>query len=142
MGLGMSVALSVATASALTVNGNLSDWGITVADGDNSNFSNPNLGIGLVNSLTEDQSDFAGNSGYVGPNYDAEYMSIAVQGTTMYLAIISGQRPHALFPGRYLSDDPGRRCRHRGRRRCRRGQHDHRRRGRIDLQSIQQLLHT
>ena len=82
MGLGMSVALSVATASALTVNGNLSDWGITVADGDNSNFSNPNLGIGLVNSLTEDQSDFAGNSGYVGPNYDAEYMGIAVQGTT------------------------------------------------------------
>ena len=93
MGLGMSVALSVATASALTVNGNLSDWGITVADGDNSNFSNPNLGIGLVNSLTEDQSDFAGNSGYVGPNYDAEYMGIAVQGTTMYLAIITGQRP-------------------------------------------------
>jgi hypothetical protein len=98
MGLGLSVALSAATAAALTVDGDLSDWGITVADGNNSNFSNPTPGIGLVNSFTEDQNDFAGNNGYVGPNYggqnyDAEYMGIAVQGTTMYLAIVSGQRP-------------------------------------------------
>jgi len=69
LGLGLSVALSAATASALTVDGNLSDWGITVADGNNSNFSNPNPGFGLVNSFTEDQNDFAGDGGYVGPNF-------------------------------------------------------------------------
>ena len=98
--LGMSVALglSATSAAALTVDGNLSDWGITVADGNNSNFSSPNPGIGLVASFTEDQNDSAGAGGYVGPNhggqnYDAEYLGVAVQGSTMYIAIVSGQRP-------------------------------------------------
>lgn len=95
VGLGISFS---GAASAITIDGNLSDWGVTVADGNNSNFSSPSPTIGLVSTFTEDQNDFAGNSGYVGPNYggqnyDAEFMGIALQGNTMYLAIVSGQRP-------------------------------------------------
>jgi hypothetical protein len=98
LGVGLSLCFSAAGASALTVDGNLSDWGITVADGNNSDFSNPNPGIGLVSSFIEDQNDSAGNNGYLGPNYggqnyDAEFMGVAIQGTTMYLAIVTGQRP-------------------------------------------------
>lgn len=96
--LGLGFALSAASASAITIDGNLSDWGVTVADGNNSNFSSPSATIGLVSSFIEDQNDFAGNGGYVGPNYggqnyDAEFMGVALQGKTMYLAIVSGQRP-------------------------------------------------
>ena len=97
--LGLGVAMSAASASAITVDGNLSDWGITVADNNNSNFSSPSTTIGLEASFTEDQNDFAGNNGYVGPNYggqnyDAEFMGVAVQGNIMYIAIVSGQRPN------------------------------------------------
>jgi len=96
--LGLGVALSAASASAITIDGDLSDWGITVADGNNSNFSSPSPTIGLVSSFIEDQNDSAGAGGYVGPNYggqnyDAEYMGVAVQGSMMYIAIVSGQRP-------------------------------------------------
>ena len=96
--LGLGFALSTTSASAITIDGNLSDWGVTVADGNNSNFSSPSTTIGLVSTFTEDQNDFAGDSGYVGPNYggqnyDAEFMGVAVQGNTMYLAIVTGQRP-------------------------------------------------
>jgi hypothetical protein len=45
--LGLGVAMSAASASAITVDGNLSDWGITVADNNNSNFSSPSTTIGL-----------------------------------------------------------------------------------------------
>lgn len=98
LSVGLGLGLTATGAAALTIDGDLSDWGITVADGNNSDFSNPNPGIGLVAAFEEDQNDFAGDSGYVGPNhggqnYDAEYMGIAIQGTTMYLAIVSGQRP-------------------------------------------------
>jgi hypothetical protein len=96
--LGLGLAMSAASASAITIDGDLSDWGITVADGNNSNFSSPSTTIGLVSTFTEDQNDFAGNGGYVGPNYggqnyDAEFMGVAVQGKMMYIAIVSGQRP-------------------------------------------------
>lgn len=95
LGLGLSLS---AAASAITIDGDLSDWGVTVADNNNSDFSTPSATINLVSSFEEDQNDFAGNSGYVGPNYggqnyDAEFMGVALQGKTMYLAIVSGQRP-------------------------------------------------
>jgi hypothetical protein len=98
MGVGFALSLSATSASAITVDGNLSDWGITVADGNNSDFSSPSPGIGLVASFAEDQNDFAGDGGYVGPNYggqnyDGEYMGVAIQGSTLYIAIVSGQRP-------------------------------------------------
>lgn len=98
--VGLALALSSAPVSAatITVDGNLSDWGITVADNNGSNFSNLANNIGLLTSFTEDQSDTAGDGGYVGPNYggqnyDAEFLGMALQGTMLYVAIVSGQRP-------------------------------------------------
>lgn len=95
----LALGLSLSTAaSAITIDGDLSDWGVTVADGNNSDFSTPSPTINLVSSFEEDQNDFAGSGGYVGPNYggqnyDAEFMGVALQGKTMFLAIVSGQRP-------------------------------------------------
>ena len=98
--VGLALALSSAPVSAatITIDGNLSDWGITVGDNNTSNFSNLANNIGLLTSFTEDQSDTAGDSGYVGPNqggqnYDAEFLGMALQGSMLYVAIVSGQRP-------------------------------------------------
>lgn len=66
--LGAGLMLSTAPASALTVDGDLSDWGITVGDSNTSNFSSLNTGIGIVSSFAEDQNDNSNNH-YLGPNY-------------------------------------------------------------------------
>ena len=94
---GAGLMLSAAPASALTVDGDLSDWGITVGDNNTSNFSSLNPGIGIVSSYTEDQEDNSNNH-YLGPNYggqnyDAVFIGMAMQGSIMYLAIVTGQRP-------------------------------------------------
>jgi len=95
--LGAGLMLSAAPASALTVDGELSDWGITVGDSNTSNFSSLNTGIGIVSSFAEDQNDNSNNH-YLGPNYggqnyDVEFIGMAMQGSIMYLAIVTGQRP-------------------------------------------------
>lgn len=96
--LGLAVMAAPAGAATITVDGDLSDWGITVGDNNTSNFSSLATNIGLQASFTEDQNDNAGDSGYLGPNqggqnYDAEFLGAALQGTTLYLAIVTGQRP-------------------------------------------------
>lgn len=98
--VGVALALSGAPAgaSSITIDGDLSDWGIHVGDNNTSNFSNLSNSIGLLASFTEDQDDNAGDGGYVGPhyggqNYDAEFLGVALQGSTLYIAIVSGQRP-------------------------------------------------
>ena len=95
--LGAGLMLSAAPASALTVDGDLSDWGITVGNSNTSNFSSLNTGIGIVSSFAEDQNDNSNNH-YLGPNYggqnyDVEFIGMAMQGSIMYLAIVTGQRP-------------------------------------------------
>ncbi len=87
-----------ASAGVITVDGSLSDWGVTVADNNASNFGSLKGDIGVVGSFVEDQDDGAGDGGYVGPyyggqNYDAEFMAVAVQGSTVYVGIASGVRP-------------------------------------------------
>ncbi|MEX2455453.1 MAG: hypothetical protein WD470_12155 [Rhodospirillaceae bacterium] len=98
VGLALALSGAPASASSITIDGNLSDWGVFVGDNNTSNFSSPSTGIGLLASFTEDQNDEAGDGGYVGPNhggqnYDAEFLGVALQGSTLYLAIVSGQRP-------------------------------------------------
>ena len=91
--------LSSAQAATLTVDGSLADWGITVADGNGSNFTALTPGIGLFASpFIEDTNDSWGDGGYVGPNhggqnYDVEFMGAALQGNRLFLAIVSGLRP-------------------------------------------------
>lgn len=104
-----AVALSsVSHAAPITVDGNLNDWGISVADSLESNYRLKN-DIGLLNFQREDQSDSGGDASDLGPglggqNYDVEFMGIALQGTTLYLAIVSGQRPDNGF-ARYAPGD-------------------------------------
>lgn len=84
-----------AVAAPLTVDGNLSDWGVTVADNNGSNFWSyvPTLYYAI-----EDTSDTAGDNGFVGPNYggqnyDVEFLGVKQQGSRIYLAMVSGLRP-------------------------------------------------
>jgi hypothetical protein len=93
--------LAVGSASAITVDGNLSDWGIAVADNNGSNQNNMNTvgpSIGLIDKMIEDQNDLAGHSAFLGPqyggqDYDAELMAVAYKSGRLYIAIETGQRP-------------------------------------------------
>jgi hypothetical protein len=77
----------------------MSDWGVTVGDGNTSDFTMPAVpGALFFGFALEDQNDLAGDSGYVGPNhggqnYDVEFMAVALSATRMYIAIVTGQRP-------------------------------------------------
>ena len=79
------------------VDGDLSDWGVLVADNNATTFiTGPNSG--LLGTHLEDQDDNAGDGAYVGPlyggqNYDAEYMGVARQGSEIFISIMTGQRP-------------------------------------------------
>jgi len=89
---------SAAASATLIVDGDLSDWGVTVADNNGSDFSSFAPGIGLVGSHVEDQDDLAGLNSYLGPRqggqfYDAEMMAVAFKSNTLYIAIVTGQRP-------------------------------------------------
>ena len=104
--LGASLALAAtAHAGPVTVDGSLSDWGITVGDNNTStypvSYSNPGSGFDGATGTAwhlEDQNDGAGNGGYLGPNaggqnYDAEFLGARIQGGKLYIAIVTGQRP-------------------------------------------------
>lgn len=89
-------------AGPITVDGNVSDWGISVGDNNSSNFATPGVTGTVLNQTfffaREDQNDLWGDSGYLvphygGQNYDAEFMGLAFSGATMYLTIVTGQRP-------------------------------------------------
>jgi hypothetical protein len=89
-----------AISGPLAVDGNLADWGITVAD-NNASVLIPS--IPTLYYAIEDQSDTAGDGGFVGPNYggqnyDVEFMGVAKQGTRIYIALVSGLRPDNGFP--------------------------------------------
>lgn len=88
---------SAVRAATISVDGNLSDWGVTVADNNGSTYA-PS---GLLGSHVEDTNDLDDNY-YLGPNwggqnYDAEFMGVArgtgVQRNLLYVAISTGQRP-------------------------------------------------
>ena len=91
-----------ANAMPFTIDGDLDDWGINVIDGPN----NGNPGVGgtdysglrsdLAGYMEEDTNDGSNSYKvtpyYGGQNYDGEFFGAAVQGNTLYLAILSGQR--------------------------------------------------
>ena len=103
--------------AGVTVNGYLDDWGISYNGNGTVNYSgingsaqpNPAAGYGgvvggaTVNGFSyqyhiEDQNDWAGRNGQLGPNqggqeYDAEFLGAGVDGTNFVIAILTGQRP-------------------------------------------------
>jgi hypothetical protein len=97
----------ISGAAAFTIDGNLSDWGVTVADNDGSSFT-PAVSLNgtayasdgstQTTYFLENTNDTAGHSVTVGPNqggqdYDVEFMAASVSGTTLNIAIVSGLRP-------------------------------------------------
>jgi PEP-CTERM motif len=84
-------------AATLVVDGSESDWGFSVADNNASTFVAAG-GLNILGTHIEDSDDFAGDSGYVGPNlggqnYDGEALAVALQGNDLFILIASGQRP-------------------------------------------------
>ena len=108
----LGLAASLSHAAPLTVDGNLSDWVISVQDGYSGNTTPTDfsgLRSDLIGSMIEDSSDIAGDGGYVGPNYggqnyDGEFMGWALQGSQFHVAILTGQRPDNGF-ARYSPGD-------------------------------------
>ncbi len=97
---GIAVALACLVSSpafAFMIDGNLSDWGVVVANNNLSTYNFPG-NIGLMGVHLEDQNDTADHSFTVGPNqggqdYDAEMMAVAYDAGKIYIAIVTGQRP-------------------------------------------------
>ena len=95
-----------ASAALVSVDGGLSEWGLTVADNNASNWNslpNPGSGSNTVGLFTyqydlEDQNDTAGHGTFLDPNfggqdYDAEFLGVGTDGTNLVIAIVTGQRP-------------------------------------------------
>ncbi len=85
----------VAAATTITVDGSLVDWGVSVKDGNQSNF---NTSLPLAGSYTEDQDDYSGHNFFLDPNqggqdYDAEWMGVYVEDGRIFIAGSTGQRP-------------------------------------------------
>lgn len=100
---------------AVTVDGDLSEWGValnaskhlTFSGGIVNNGTNPGNRGALNNFMgsgstlyyhAEDSSDFASDTAYLGPyyggqNYDGEFLGVMVQGAKLCIAIATGQRP-------------------------------------------------
>ncbi|MEQ9379342.1 MAG: hypothetical protein RJP95_00650 [Pirellulales bacterium] len=95
--IGILLLATACSAAPLTVDGDLADWGFSVADNNASSFV-PDAGLSLGGIFVEDSDDNAGDGGFVGPNYggqnyDGEAMAVAVQNLNLFVAIVSGQRP-------------------------------------------------
>lgn len=100
IGVALLMATAVVQADPLVVDGELSDWGVHVADhnGSDINAYAGHAGIGLLGWHSEDSNDHQGDSGYVGPNYggqnyDAEFMGVAHNEGRLVIGLSTGQRP-------------------------------------------------
>lgn len=91
------ISASLAQGATLVADGSAADWGFSVADNNASTFVSA-FGINIVAKVVEDSDDLAGDDGFVGPNlggqnYDAEAIAVALQGSSLFVIIVSGQRP-------------------------------------------------
>jgi hypothetical protein len=92
---------SVIAVPTITIDGDLSDWGVTISDSISGMGSNPASDFSGIStdviSFIEDTNDLS-NSYQVGPNYggqnyDAEFLGAFVDSNILYIGISSGQRP-------------------------------------------------
>lgn len=90
-------------AGPITVDGAATDWGITLTNSATGalNAYGGGAGVtadGFLGIDVQDVNDFAGHSTYIGPNfggqdYNAELLAVAMNGSTVSLLLITGQRP-------------------------------------------------
>ena len=110
----LAVSANAALAAPITIDGDLSDWGIAVADGTSAQpvgTDYSGLRSDLAGSMIEDTNDTT-NSLFLGPNYggqnyDGEFMGVMVDSSTLYLSILTGQRPDNGFSGSKGLYSPG-----------------------------------
>jgi len=84
----LSLNIGVGSAHAITIDGNLADWGVTPNHGANGWI--PSSGIHFT---IEDQNNSYLNPGYGGQAYDAEAMYATIQGNRLYIALATGHNP-------------------------------------------------
>jgi hypothetical protein len=98
---------SAAYALNITVNGDISDWGITARNNNGSDFTPTDSNISFV---TEDHND-TDRSGYLSPGwggqkYDAEGLYVTYDAEYLYILVVTGLRPEGWGDrrGDYLPD--------------------------------------
>lgn len=98
LGLGLS---AESMAGVITVNGDLSDWGLNWSDSDKGNDWTPNAGIFYA------VEDYTGgpnrggrvDPGYGGQAYDAEALYVTWDANNLYIALVTGHNPMTLDNG-------------------------------------------
>lgn len=86
-----------AQALTVTVDGDLSEWGVTMANGVSGGVGSTYVSVPGITADDEDTNDTS-NSYTVGPNqggqnYDWEYLGATIQSGDLYIGVMSGQRP-------------------------------------------------
>jgi hypothetical protein len=90
--LAMSAAallLAPGAAHAITVDGLAGDWGVSGLGSDTADYSGV-VGTAWETTAFEDDGNLAPGAG--GQNYDVEFMSLYIEGNTLYGIVMSGQR--------------------------------------------------
>ena len=83
-----------ASALPIVVDGDLTDWGVTISDNNSSVYSVGDPSISYVVEDTDDNSNsYAVGPNYGGQNYDAQFLGITVHNNILNIGIASGQRP-------------------------------------------------
>jgi hypothetical protein len=115
-----ALVISGSLAAGPTIDGNLSDWGVSVLDNNNSNMNSyaadstlwPDWVFEVIAEDTWDTSNnYSVGPGSGGQNYDLELMAIGYDDVDAYIALVSGLRPdngNAYFaPGDIFIDAMG-----------------------------------
>ncbi len=95
--LGAAAILVPGMASAITVDGLIGDWGVTIPDtGSGNNAATHRADYTGVTGTPWENSHFEGDGyttpGSGGQNYDVEFMALHIEGNMLYGSILSGQR--------------------------------------------------
>lgn len=85
----LSLSFSVGTAHAITIDGNLADWGVTPNNG-----ADGWIPYAHIHFTVEDQKDSYLNPGYGGQAYDAEAIYAQVLDDKLYIALATGHNPN------------------------------------------------
>jgi len=95
--------LTSAGAQAITIDGDLADWGVQKDKGAAGWIPTANNGITPNKNIhykIEDQNSSYLNPGYGGQAYDAEALYALIEGNTLFIALATGHKPNT-------ANDPG-----------------------------------
>lgn len=101
--------MPAAQATSITVDGNLSDWGLHTNGNINDWTASTSLGATLKSAIDDVYISPNGylNPGYGGQAYDAEALYSFSDGTNLYVALVTGLNPNTLTNPRQNTYGPG-----------------------------------